>query len=161
VVRGVSQSVTVGNANRPVSVFDVAGNVAITAEKSSVEVHAIEGAITIASTDDDIRVSDFGSSLDIRASDANVDVTATRIADTVRVETSRGDVSFSLPSTASVNLIASTRDGELRSDFQNLTSTRSDDTRQRRWEGMLGSGSYPLTIVTSYGDIVLTRVEPK
>ena len=161
IVRGVARDVSIENLHRPVSVADVRGSVFVTGEKCSVEVDAVDGAITIASTHDDIRVSDFSGSLDIRASDADVNVTAKRLADTVRVETSRGDVTIGLPADASARVTASTRDGELRSEFQSLTSTEGAELRQQRWEGVLGSGTHPLTIVTSYGDIVLTRVGPR
>lgn len=160
VVRGVAGDVSIENLHRPVSVADVRGSVSVTGEKCSVEVDAVDGAITIASTHDDIRVSELSASLDIRASDADVDVTIKRLAGSVRVETTRGDVTFDLPADASARVTASTLDGELRSEFPSLTSTDGTERRQQRWEGVLGSGRHPLTIVTSYGDIALTRIDP-
>ena len=160
IVRGVARDVSIENLHRPVSVADVRGSVSVTGEKCSVEVDAVDGAITIASTHDDIRVSELSASLDIRASDADVDVTARRLTDTVRVDTSRGDVTIGLPADASARVTASTRDGEIRSEFQPLTSIEGDDRRQQRWEGVLGSGTHRLTLVTSYGDITLTRTDP-
>ena len=163
VVRGVAGDVSIENLHRPVSVADIRGSVSVTGEKCSVDVDAVEGAITITSTHEDIRVSELNASLDIRASDADVNVTAKRLADSVRVETTRGDVIFGLPADASAQVTASTRDGELRSEFPSLTSiaiARATEPRQQQWEGVLGSGRHPLTIVTSYGDIALMRTDP-
>ena len=160
IVRGVARGVSIENLHRPVSVADVRGSVSVTGEKCPVEVDAVDGAITIATTHDDIRVSELSASLDIRASDADVDVTAKRLAGTVWVETSRGDVTIVLPADASARVTASTRDGELRSEFHSVTSTDGADRRQQQWAGVLGSGSHPLTIVTSYGDITLMRTDP-
>ena len=161
IVRTAARDVSIENLHRPVNVADVRGSVSVTGEKCSVVVDAVDGSITIASTHDDIRVSELSASLDIRASDADVDVTVKRLAGTVRVQTSRGDVTIGLPADASARVTATTRDGELRSEFQTLTSTEGDDRRQQQWEGVLGSGTHPLTIVTSYGDIVLTRTDPE
>lgn len=159
VVRGVAGDVSLENLHRPVSVADIQGSVSVTGEKCAVEVDAVEGAITITSTHEDIRVSKLSASLDIRASDADVDVIAKRLTDAVRVETTRGDVTIGLPADASAHVTASTRDGELRSEFPSLTSIDGTERRQQQWEGVLGSGEHPLTITTSSGDITLTRTD--
>jgi DUF4097 and DUF4098 domain-containing protein YvlB len=157
VVRGVAGDVSIENLHRPVSVADIQGSVSVAGEKCSVELDAVEGAITITSTHENIRVSELNASLDVRATDADVNVTAKRLADSVRVETTRGDVTIGLPADASAHVTASTRDGELRSEFPTLTRIDGTERRQRQWEGVLGSGTHPLTIVTTYGDIALMR----
>lgn len=156
VVRGVSADVSVENLNRPVSVAGVRGTVSVSGEKCEVGVDGVDGAVTIATSHEDIRVSDFGAGLDIRASDADVEVRAARMEGSVHIETSRGDVNVVLPADVSARVSARTRRGELLSELGGVLE-RHDDPDARRWEGNLGSGAHPLTIVTSYGDIALER----
>jgi DUF4097 and DUF4098 domain-containing protein YvlB len=162
-VRGVAGDVSIDGRHRPVSVADVQGKVSVIGEQNAVYVDSVGGAVSVESSHEDVHVSNFAVGLTIRTSHADVGVDVSRVNDAIEVETSYGNVSLALPASASVQLQATNRDGGFSSELPELAGEldageRSDG--QRRWEGALGDGIHRVTLATSYGDIVLTRVSP-
>lgn len=160
-VRGVDGDASIETRHGRVSVADVQGIVSVTGEHNEVDVASVRGNVAVESSHEDVRVSDFGSALTIQTVHADVEVVAHRLAGAVRVETSYGDVSIGLPANASVELVATTRDGELRSELFELTKTGERRQREQRWEGALGTGAHRVSLATSYGNIAITQVRPR
>jgi len=162
VVRGISGRVAIENQNRRVSVSNVTGDVIIKSKQGAIDIDSVAGGVDIESSYEDILIADFTSSLRVHARHAPVSVTTTRLSGAVRVETSYADVNLTLPSNLSARFTARARDGEVRSEFpraehrDDAVSEVSDDT----WEATFGEGTFPVSVETSYGDIVITKVEP-
>jgi DUF4097 and DUF4098 domain-containing protein YvlB len=160
IVRDVGGDATVKTRHRSIFVSHVSGLVDIEGELSAVTVGEVDGPITIESSNEDVRVTDFGNTLDVRSTHASLFVTTPRLGGAVHLRSTYGSVELALPVSVSLRVEARSLDGELTNDIPGLELTTDEEESGTVWHGEVGRGEQPVTVETSYGDIVLGVIRP-
>ena len=157
--RDVEGDVKIENRDEEVILVGVRGAARVTSPLSPVTVEEVEGPIEIESSHDDVRVLGFGSSLTIRSTHAPLSVATGRLAGSVILKTSYGDVELKLPRGASMTFEGLSEDGELLSSFPNLEIAEDRRGAQSFFRGAVGSSPQQVQVETRYGDIHLEPSE--
>ena len=156
----VEGDVNVDTIYRPVSVTRVQGTTTVRARQARVRLSDNAGPIDVESSDHRIQVRNPGTSVRVVGSHASVELEATEITGEVDLRTSYGDITLSLPESASFSFQGSLTDGELRSSFDvsDWNESQADDGTQ--WSGTRGRGGSIIKASTSYGDVILETKNP-
>jgi hypothetical protein len=157
--RDVEGDVKIENRDEEVILVGVRGAARVTSPLSPVTVEEVEGPIEIESSHDDVRVLGFGSSLTVRSTHAPLSVATGRLAGSVILKTSYGDVELKLPRGASMTFEGLSEDGELLSSFPNLEIAEDRRGAQSFFRGAVGSSPQQVQVETRYGDIHLEPSE--
>jgi hypothetical protein len=157
--RNISGNVEIDDRDEAVTLVGVRGSARVRSPLSQVTVEEVEGAVEIESSNEDVRVAAFGSSLSVRSTHAEVSASTGRLAGSVSLQTTYGDVELRLPADASLRFEGRADDGELHSNVPGLEVLEDHRGAGRTWTGALGSSTHAVTVETSYGDIHLEPVE--
>ncbi len=157
--RDVAGNVTIENRDEKVTLVGVRGSARVTSPLSSVTVEEVEGPIEIESSHDDVRVAAFGSTLTVRSTHAPLSVATSRLAGSVTLKTTYGDIELHLPRGASLSFEGLSEDGDFHSSLPDLEIAEGRRGEQRLFQGALGSSTYKVQVETSYGDINLEPSE--
>ena len=99
----------------------------------------------------DIQIKDFEGDVALKTTSGEIEIDYARYDNTVRMNSTSGDVSLDLPQTAEFRLNARSTSGNIDCDFP-IAITGSGAGR-RSLEGIVGSGANTITIKTVSGDI--------
>lgn len=165
--------VTISTASGDVDVRGIGGPVRVDASSGDVEIHQIGGQVFARTTSGDISVSSIASSLDAYSSSGDIeakDLTTDTALVTdsgsieaffdrwssvhqVRMKSSSGDVSITVPRGAGFAIDATTSSGSMDS---NLRLPIADRDSGAAVHAQVGSGSTTVQLATSSGDIDVT-----
>lgn len=165
--------VTISTASGDVDVRGIGGPVRVDALSGDVEIHQIGGQVFARTTSGDISVSSVATSLDAYSSSGDIeakDLTADTALVTdsgsidaafdswsavhqVRMKSSSGDVSITVPRGAGFAIDASTSSGSMDS---NLRLPIDDRDSGAAVHAQVGSGATKVQLATSSGDIDVT-----
>jgi DUF4097 and DUF4098 domain-containing protein YvlB len=157
--RDIGGNVKIENREEEVTLVGVRGTASVTSPLSSVTVEDVEGPLEIESSHEDVRVRSFGSALTVRSTHAALTVATSRLAGSVTLKTTYGDVELYLPRGASLSFEGQSEDGEIHSGFPDLQIAEERRGGQRLFRGALGSSTHRIQVETSYGDIHLEPAE--
>jgi DUF4097 and DUF4098 domain-containing protein YvlB len=157
--RDIGGNVKIENREEEVTLVGVRGTASVTSPLSSVTVEDVEGPLEIESSHEDVRVRSFGSALTVRSTHAALTVATSRLAGSVTLKTTYGDVELYLPRGASLSFEGQSEDGEIHSGFPDLQIAEERRGGQRLFRGALGSSTHKIQVETSYGDIHLEPAE--
>ena len=165
--------VTISTASGDVDVRAVGGPVRVDASSGDVEIHQIGGQVFARTTSGDISVSDLASALEAYSSSGDIEA-KNLMADTalvtnsgsieayfdrfssvhqVRMKSSSGDVSITVPRGAGFAIDASTSSGSMDSNLRLPIDERDSGATVH---AQVGSGKTTVQLATSSGDIDVT-----
>jgi DUF4097 and DUF4098 domain-containing protein YvlB len=165
--------VTISTASGDVDVRGIGGPVRVDASSGDVEIHQIGGQVFARTTSGDISVSDLASALeaysssgDIQAKDLTTDTALVTDSGSieayfdrfssvhqVRMKSSSGDVSLTVPRGSGFAIDASTSSGSMDSNLQLPIAERDSGAAVH---AQVGSGKTMVQLATSSGDIDVT-----
>jgi hypothetical protein len=127
-------------------------------ELGSLEARGVEGPFEIATKQKEITVEDFRHS--VRISTTNGDVrleTSVPPTQPVQVDVKKGEIELQLPSRSNFQIDASSRHGEVESDFSAPSLNVNKEGETPSITGSYGRGGANIRLTTTYGTIHLRR----
>ncbi|HEV2349410.1 MAG TPA: DUF4097 family beta strand repeat-containing protein [Terriglobia bacterium] len=123
-------------------------------ETGSMDASDIDGPFEISTRQKDITVENFRNSLKINNTNGDVQLrTSTAPTHPIEVTLGKGEIELDIPPSSSFQIDASSRRGEVDSEFSGLTVNKEGDTPSI--SGSNGKGGPAIHLTTSYGTIRL------
>ncbi len=129
-------------------------------EVGSLDASDIDGPFEISTREKDITLAEFKRS--VKITDTNGDIqlrTSVAPAHPIEVNLKKGDIELALPTTCDFQIEASSRHGEVQSDFAGPSLKISKEGEAPSITGTYGKGGPSIHLTTAYGDIRLTHQE--
>lgn len=155
--RQIEGDVEVNNRYRPVTVVGVGGSVLVKAPNAAVRVEEVAGRIQVENSYHPVEIAAFGSSLTVESSHAAVKISTDVLSGELRLTGSYADIDLSLPAEAGFQLEAKAKVGKIHSDFRESNWTEQTKGEEVTLRGSSGSGSTPVRVETSYGNITIRK----
>lgn len=124
----------------------------------TLEVTDVNGAVSVTTREKHIRFENVAGKIFIRNRNGDVDLRfANPPKDEVDVENQSGAIELLLPASSSFDLAASSRNGEVESEFAAPTLKKSEEQDTVKLEGKIGARGPALRLTTTYGTISLRK----
>ncbi|MFY9732465.1 MAG: DUF4097 family beta strand repeat-containing protein [Candidatus Acidiferrales bacterium] len=127
-------------------------------DSGDIEISDVAGSAKIATHNQDIDVENVAGKLDISNSHGDIKV---RYSDPPRedlnVVNESGEIDLTLPSNSSFQIAASSRSGDVQSDFEDASLKLANESDTGRLNGTVGSHGPHISLTTSYGTIYLRK----
>jgi hypothetical protein len=114
------------------------------------------GPLTLATRNKNITLDRVAGTVSVTNSNGDVDVTVAPPLGNVTVDNRHGSVNVNLPEKAAFTVQAETTNGDAENDFS-LVSNESDNSNRKTISGTVGQGGPLIRINTSQGDIALKK----
>jgi hypothetical protein len=129
-------------------------------DSGQLQVSDVGGAVKIASREKDVQIENVAGRVDVQDTKGKIEVTYTSPPrEDVNITNDTGEVELTLPPHSSFSISATSRSGEAHSEFEDSGVHSTDDSGTGRLSGSVGSGRPKITVVTSYGAIILHKAE--
>jgi hypothetical protein len=128
-------------------------------ERGSLEARGVDGPFEISTRQKDVTIAEFRHSVKVVTTNGNVRLeTSTAPTQPVEVEVRKGEIELALPEKSSFRIDASSRHGEVESDFTgpNLKVNQEEDSPSIT--GSHGQGGPAIRLTNSYGTISLVHL---
>jgi len=161
-VRDVKGDLELANRYRSVAVAGVGGGAVLDAEQCELRLSDVAGPLRISGSYQPIEIDGFRSSLAVETQHAPVTLAAAALGGEVRVKTTYGPVSLTLPERGSFRVEATTSGGQIHSEFEGAPWERRSDreTHEERLVGSVGSGAVLISLATTHGNIEILKAPP-
>jgi len=123
-----------------IEISDVAGSARITTHNQDMDIENVAGKLDVTNAHGDIKV---------RCSDPP--------REDINVVNDSGEIDLTLPSNSNFQIAASSRSGEVQSDFEDASLKLANESDTGRLNGTVGSHGPRITLTTSYGTIYLRK----
>ncbi len=153
-VERVGGLVILHNSTGDITAVNIGGDADITGSTGEVEVDDVGGAIAVTLSTGDVDIGGAGGAVKVRVSTGDCDVEATEaVAGDWNLMTSTGSIDVSFPRASDVSVDASVHTGSI---TNNLGLQASAGLDRKSTTGVVGAGTYALTISVSTGSITIT-----
>jgi DUF4097 and DUF4098 domain-containing protein YvlB len=151
----IAKSVTFKSSRSDMEIAAVPGEIEIATD--SVRGNQLSGPARVVTRSKDIHLEDISGDLQVETTNGDIEVNAAKKLPVGRMTITgkRGDITLTLPSDAGFQLDASTREGNIVSDFSALKVDNSGGTS--RASGTVGNGVSKLQINSDAGDIRIAK----
>jgi hypothetical protein len=127
-------------------------------DSGDIEISDVAGSARIATHNQDMDIENVAGKLDVTNAHGDIKV---RYSDPPREDISvvndSGEIDLTLPSNSSFQVAASSRSGEVQSDFEDASLKLANESDTGRINGTVGSHGPHITLTTSYGTIYLRK----
>lgn len=145
-VQHIDNAVTVTETNGTIAVSDVTGPVVMQTTNGNCRVDGIRGSLRAGSTNGDVTAKDVTKGAQIRTTNGSVSMSSNRVGGNWTLGTTNGDISVSVPKTASMTIHAASDNG----GFSGNIPWQMQGHHQAN--ATLGSGQYSATLSTTNGE---------
>ena len=127
-------------------------------DSGDISVSDVGGFAKLATHDKDIEVENVAGRLDIAGTHGDIKVTyAQPPREEINIANGTGEVDVTLPAKSTFEISATSRSGDIQSDFEAPGLKPADDNGTGRLTGKVGASGPKISIVTSYGTIYLRK----
>jgi len=155
-VSRVKGNATIDNSYAPINVDTVGGALTITGRNNSVDVQHVEGDIHTDNSYQNVTIKDARGAVTMTGRNADMSLAFDRSPEKdITIDGRYANVTLELPSSSSFRIEAHTEHGETDSDFEGLSTNRSN--QERTIQGEVGRGGPKVTITTKNGNIRLQK----
>jgi len=155
-VSGVKGNATISNSFAPITVENVQGDLTINGRNNSLDVQRVDGDLRAESSFQNVTIRDARSSVNINSRNGDLLLSFVRPPQkNIQISSRFGNVTLELPPGSSFTIDARTQFGQVDSEFEGLSTNRSN--RERSLSGHFGQGGAQITISARNGDIHLAR----
>ncbi|HTR46040.1 MAG TPA: DUF4097 family beta strand repeat-containing protein [Verrucomicrobiae bacterium] len=128
------------------------------ADSGDISLTDADGSAKLVTHNKDVTVKNVSGRLEIVNTHGDVNVSyAASPRDDLSVTNDTGDTDVTLPGGSSFAVSATSRSGEVQSDFEESSLRASNESDRGQISGKVGAGGPTITIVTSYGTIHLRK----
>jgi len=127
-------------------------------EMGSLDARGVDGPFELSTRQKDINIDGFAHSLKITNTNGEIRLRASAPPrQAITVETQRGDIDLALPEGSNFQMDASSRHGDVESDFSGSELKIAKEGRSPSITGSYGKGGPMIRLATSYGTVHVTR----
>ena len=127
-------------------------------DSGDITVSDVGGFAKLATHDKDIEVENVAGRLDIAGTHGDIKVIyAQPPREEINIANGTGEVDVTLPAKSTFEISATSRSGDIQSDFEAPGLKPADDNGTGRLTGKVGASGPKISIVTSYGTIYLRK----
>ncbi len=155
-VADVKGTATIDNSYAPVNVKNVEGGLTMSGHNNSVDVEHIEGDVQSSSSYENVTIKDPRAAVSVSGRNGDILLSFERAPrKDISIDARYANVTIELPSRSAFKVDARTEYGDVQSDFEGLSISRSN--RDRNMNGEVRQGGPHIEINTRNGDIRLQR----
>jgi DUF4097 and DUF4098 domain-containing protein YvlB len=156
-VAGVSGKITIRNTNGGVSLSKIKGSVSVKTTNGAAELSDIGGDVSVSSTNGELDLTDIDGTIDASTINGGISVAFGSVVPNkaLKLESARGDIEVTLPSTPDADLKVETVNGSIDIDGDFGLDSRS--IGPRGGSVRMGKGGMPLSIKTVTGTITIAK----
>ena len=155
-VRNVKKTTHYASQRSDLTLLHLTGQLEL--DSGNIEISDVTGSAKITTHNQDIDVENVAGKLDISNSHGDIKV---RYSDPPRedlnVVNESGEIDLTLPSNSSFQIAASSRSGDVQSDFEDASLKLANESDTGRLNGAVGSHGPHISLTTSYGTIYLRK----
>jgi DUF4097 and DUF4098 domain-containing protein YvlB len=152
--RAISQTLQFKSARTDLTAQNLTGR--LNMEVGSLELNGIDGPFAISTRQKDITLTDFKQSVKIADTNGDVELrTSTPPTRPIEVELKKGEIELSLPPASNFQIDATSRHGEVESDFSGPSLKVVTGGANPSISGVVGKGGPIIRLDTDYGAIRL------
>jgi DUF4097 and DUF4098 domain-containing protein YvlB len=148
--RNVAGEVSYHSSRTELSIGKLPGRAELAS--GQLEVFDAPANITLRTTNYDVTMENIAGRVQIQNTNGTVEL---RLAqppkEPIEVENHRGDVTLTLPGNSAFEIVATSENGEVETDFEGPDLKSSSDERSGRLEGRIGQRGPQIRLKTSYG----------
>jgi hypothetical protein len=155
-VQDIKNDATLVNQYSVVNVQRVTGKLGVSGRNNSVDIDDVVGAINIVTSYKNLNIRNVKGGIQVSNRHGNIDIELDQAPkDEIRVDGDYSDVSIELPAEAAFSFDGQTRNGDVDSEFDSISTDSSG--RNRTLRGQRGSGGPRVVVETQHGDIRLQK----
>ena len=155
-VRNVKKTTHYASQRSDITLSHLTGQLEL--DSGDVEISDVAGSARITTHNQDMDIENVAGKLDVSNAHGDIKV---RYADPphedINVVNDSGEIDLTLPSSSSFQIAASSRSGEVQSDFEDSSLKLANESDNGRLNGAVGSRGPRITLTTSYGTIYLRK----
>ncbi|MGB9243209.1 MAG: DUF4097 family beta strand repeat-containing protein [Candidatus Acidiferrales bacterium] len=155
-VRNVKKTTHYASQRSDITLLHLTGQLEL--DSGDIEISDVAGSAKIATHNQDMDIENVAGKLDISNSHGDIKV---RYSDPPRedlnVVNESGEIDLTLPSNSSFQIVASSRSGDVQSDFEDASLKLANESDTGRLNGAIGSHGPHISLTTSYGTIYLRK----
>jgi DUF4097 and DUF4098 domain-containing protein YvlB len=156
----VAQTLRFNSSRTDMTVQKLTGNLNL--EIGSLDARGIDGPFEISTRQKDITLEDFKHSVKIAATNGDVRLSTSVVpVQPVQVDVKKGEITLEIPAKSNFQVDATSRHGEVESDFSAPTLTTQKEGETPSVTGSYGKGGPTFRLTTSYGTIHLAQRSPQ
>ena len=155
-VRNVAKTTHYASMRSDLTLLHLTGELQL--DSGQIEISDVGGFAKLVTHNKDIQVENVSGRLDITDSHGDIVVRFSQPPkEEINIVNDSGEVEITLPDKSSFEIAATSRSGEVQSDFENPSLRLANDSDTGRLNGVVGSHGPKITITTSYGTISLRK----
>ena len=155
-VRNVKKTTHYASQRSDITLSHLTGQLEL--DSGDIEISDVAGSAKIATHNQDMDIENVAGKLDVSNSHGDMKI---RYSDPPRedinIVNDSGEIDLTLPSSSSFQITASSRSGEVQSDFEDASLKLANESDTGRLNGAVGSHGPHITLTTSYGTIYLRK----
>ena len=155
-VRNVKKTTHYASQRSDITLLHLTGQLEL--DSGDIEISDVAGSAKITTHNQDMDIENVAGKLDISNAHGDIKV---RYSDPphedINVVNDSGEIDLTLPSSSSFQIAASSRSGEVQSDFEDASLKLANESDTGRLNGNVGSHGPHITLTTSYGTIYLRK----
>lgn len=154
---GVGQTLRFTSSRTSMTAQRLTGNLSM--ERGSLKARGVDGPFEISTRQKDITLAEFSHSVKVVTTNGNVRLeTSTPPTQPVEVEVRKGEIELALPEKSNFRIDASSRHGEVESDFTGPGLKVNQEAESPSITGSHGQGGPAIRLTNSYGTISLQHL---
>ncbi|MGC2270978.1 MAG: DUF4097 family beta strand repeat-containing protein, partial [Candidatus Sulfotelmatobacter sp.] len=152
----ISRSVTFKDSRTEMDFSRIDGDL----DLDSDDLHAdqITGPLHLTTRDKEIQLEDVSGDVRLQNENGGIEISMRSLGN-VQIDNRNGDIQLSVPEKAGFRVDASTRDGEIQSDFPELKIDNGD--HESRASGSVGNGASHIVLNTEHDGIEIRKASPQ
>jgi len=155
-IANVGQTTHFASSRTDLTVLRMHGRIDL--DSGSLQISDVAGSVKLATRNKDVTVENSSGRIEIANAHGDISVSFEHAPkDEISITNDSGGVDLSLPSQSSFEVAASSRSGDVQTDFDRGTLNTSNQGDTSRLDGKVGARGPKISIVTSYGTINLHK----
>jgi DUF4097 and DUF4098 domain-containing protein YvlB len=155
-VRNVTKTTRFTSYRTDLTILQLSGHLEI--DSGRLEISDTQGAVTLVTKSKDITMENIGGRIQVQDRHGDVQVRLHQAPhDEINITDDSGEIQLSLPADSGFELFASSRSGDVESEFQSPALKSVSEGETSRLEGKVGTRGPQIRLVTSYGAIHIRK----
>lgn len=155
-LKNIRGSVDIQSNSDRVDIDSLQGALKMRARASSARIHKIQGEADIQTSLKDVRIDGLEGDCTVTNEYADIRIAARKVTRLVQAKNRSGKIDLSLPETASFGIVASARNGDVKTDDSRLPAVVKEGAAQVL-RTKTRSGDPKILLETEYGNIRISR----
>jgi hypothetical protein len=157
-ISNIAQTTQFNSSRTDLTILKMKGRLDL--DSDSLQISDVDGSIKLKTHDKSVEIENAAGRIDIANAHADVSITLKKPpTDEINVQNDSGGIDLALPAKSSFEISASSRSGEIDSEFDDAGLKHEASGETKTLEGKVGAHGPKITLNTTYGTINLRKSE--